>query len=86
VNREQRRAAGQRGRPPTTLADRMRDLASRPGGGTFTEAHEPSFWLRTRLADLRTRHLTGQFTACPHLRVGVRGGRPMIIFQRAPHR
>lgn len=64
-----------------TIAARMRALAA-DGNGTFEAAHEPSFWLRARLADLRTRHLTSQFKACPHLRVGV----PAVVALWAPDR
>lgn len=52
------------------VAARMRALATRPGGGTFTANHEPSMWLRTRLVDLRTRLATGQLSTCPHLSAG----------------
>lgn len=37
-------------------------------GGRRIEHHEPSFWLRSRLLDLETRLLSGDFAVCVHLR------------------
>lgn len=49
---------------------RMRALAAQPGGGQFIAAHEPSFWLRNRLVDFRTRCATGEIRPCQNLRAG----------------
>lgn len=49
------------------LGIRLEQHAAATGTG-YTANHEPSFWLRTRLADLGTRLLTGQLETCPRLR------------------
>ena len=51
---------------PDTIAARMRALAA-DGHGTFEAAHEPSFWLRARLVDIRTRSRTGPPRPLPAL-------------------
>jgi hypothetical protein len=59
--------------PPSTATEqpalRAAFAALRSGGIHETRIHhrhEPSFWLRCRLADLDTRALSGRLGACPH--------------------
>ena len=67
MNREQRRAAGRRGpsRQHPWLGRAQHAL-----GGTIINGHEPSMWLRSRLADIHTRITAGTLRPCPHLQAG----------------
>lgn len=52
---------------PKSLGVRLEQHATATGN-SYVANHEPSFWLRARLADLGTRLLTGQLETCPSLR------------------
>lgn len=54
------------------LAQRMR-AATVDAGMTYSDRHEPSFWLRGRLADLFTAARLGAVRPCQHLRAGMIG-------------
>lgn len=57
----------------TGPAARMARAAGGGGGMTFVAGHEPSLWLRARLADVATRWAAGDIDTCRHLRLGMVG-------------
>lgn len=56
---------------PMTLAERLRTRL--PAGFTQVPDHEPTFWLRARIADVLTRRGLFELNQCGHLNLGVVG-------------